>query len=425
MPDRPLIDTTQDTANELYFDLQLRHQIGVRRLSAGVVKEMLVTLSQADKELVSMLRSRLPELANGPRFAGTVGGIETKRYERLRDSIILMRRKLWAQVNKTNTSELLDMAEVEAGFEIQMLEKSVPVRISFATVSAEQVISSIVSKPFGGGFGSARTLEEWFSSVAQTDQAAVINSLRQGIVQGRTIESMVREIAGTRKNQFTDGILSTSRRNAETIVRTGVNHISNAARESIWTANSDVISMLRWTATLDGRTSMICMSRDGSATTLDGSKLPAGVRRLVPPGARPPAHPNCRSVMIAILSGQGISDIMGDRPFVRDTRTRSFREKDFRAEAREADRTRWNNSSPAERNQLVKIRRDKWSKENVGTLPASTDYDTWLRRQPPAFQDEVLGFKKAEKFRGGVPLSKYVDETGRELTLKQFKALGL
>ena len=81
---------------------------------------------------------------------------------------------------------------------------------------------------------------------------------------------------------------------------------------------------------------------------------------------------------------------------------------------------------------------DKWSKgrirEMVGPVPATTTYQTWLKGQSVAFQNEILGNTKAKLFRdGGLQLDKFVNRNGDELTLSElaskhaeaFRAAGL
>ena len=75
----------------------------------------------------------------------------------------------------------------------------------------------------------------------------------------------------------------------------------------------------------------------------------------------------------------------------------------------------------AQRTNAVKRGRRAWTKENVGTVPNLTNYDTWLRKQPTAFQNEVLGLRKARAFRKGLKLDKFIDRKGNELTLVQLK----
>ncbi len=126
--------------------------------------------------------------------------------------------------------------------------------------------------------------------------------------------------------------------------------------------------------------------------------------------------------MTAVLDALALADSMGSRPFVRDTRTRRFREKDFRAEAKtRVGPARWKKMTRAQRSNAVRSDRRAWTKENVGTVPAMTSYDTWLRKQPTVFQNEVLGIRKARAFRKGLKLDKFIDRKGNELTLVQLK----
>jgi hypothetical protein len=100
--------------------------------------------------------------------------------------------------------------------------------------------------------------------------------------------------------------------------------------------------------------------------------------------------------------------IAGDRPFVADARTRAERERDFRRQAKEEGIS-------------IQEVRQRWADEHVGQEPASTSYQDWLRRQPNGFQDEVLGRGKAELFREGLPLERFVDASGRVLNLDELR----
>ena len=69
-----------------------------------------------------------------------------------------------------------------------------------------------------------------------------------------------------------------------------------------------------------------------------------------------------------------------------------------------------------ERLDAQRAKRDAWAAENVGTVPARTTYDQWLRRQPAAFQDEVLGRTKGKAFRKGATVDDFVDALGRPVS---------
>lgn len=381
------------TANEIYRDAAIRNQIGVRRYSQGLTRRISSALEQADAELAAKLRERLAT------FAGSRVDVTSQRWKALLADIQKSRREVLGGVEATAQRELQELSTQEATRELNMLQTAVPIEISFAAVAAPQLEAIVESKPFQG-----KLLADWFSGLKVGDASRLTQALQLGMLEGEPIDSIVRRIVGTRANQYTDGILSITRRDATAIVRTAVNHVSNEARGAVWEANDDIISAKVWTATLDGRTTVLCASRDGKGVPVGDNPLPEGVEPLTPPNATPPAHMNCRSVMVALIDGLGL---IGDRPVVVDTRTRKQREVDFRALAKESGKT-------------IQEIRAEWAARVVGRVPSTTTYEQFLRRQSSKFQEEVLGVTKAQLFRnGGLRLDQFVDRAGNELTLEE------
>lgn len=394
-------------ANQALFDAALRHQVAVRRYSSTLLKRMAELLEEADRDLVAHLRTKLS------RAIGATDS--TARLEVLIREIRAMREAIGKAVEDLVNGELIDFAALEADWEQAIITSTVPVELVLAAPQLDTLRAIVESQPFQGRF-----LADWFSSQRRVDQEKLEQALRLGMANGETLDDIVRRVVGTRANKYADGILAINRRNAEAVVRTAVNHVSNAARGALWTANEDIIWALRWTATLDGRTSPICQSRDGDLAMVGENRLPAGQTALDPKDARPPAHVNCRSTMVAVLSPDGV---LGDRPFVRDARTRGAREVDFRAEAKAKAGSSWSSMSEAERRAAAGRIRSAWAAENIGQVPAATTYAEWMGRQPRAFQDEVLGPTRAAAFRSGaVKLDDFVDRAGRELTIKELRA---
>lgn len=371
-------------ANEEYFNASLRHAIDVRRFQIGTVKKLLPILEQADKELTSQLRGMLEELG----VPVSRMSYSAQRLKALLDDVRAARAEAFRRIQEDLTSDLTDFARLEAKVEEEILAASVPVTLSLASVSLRTIASVIEKNPFNGAI-----LGQWFKTLALADQQRLNQAITLGIANGETIDQIIRRVVGTKANNYQDGALSVSRRNAEAIVRTAVNHVSNSTRQEVWNENQDIISGERWVSTLDGRTSAVCRARDGTIYDV-------GV------GPRPPAHWNCRSVMVAVLNGVGV---IGDRPFVVDDRRNNVRQVDFRAEAKA-------------RGVSVQQVRAEWAQKNVGQTPAATTYQEWLSKQSAAFQDKVLGDKKGKLFRdGGLKLDQFVDRVGTELTLKQLK----
>lgn len=399
-------------ANEDLFDAAIRHQIGIRRFAAGEIREMLAILSKSDRELLALIQK-----------SGVNDSFATKRLRALYKDIRELRTVAMNEMRKELRKDLVELAKAEQVFETRMFTAAIPVQIDYAVASAAQLRALVSVEPFSGGTNNARNLNQWFVSLRAADQARIVGAIQQGIILGEGTDQITRRIRGTRANQFSDGVLLTTRRNAEAITRTAVNHVSNASRELFWEENAEVIDYLRWNAVLDGRTSAICQARDGHNAPLTGSDttdVPSP--KLSPATARPPAHPNCRSVMTAVLDAPGVANVIGERPFVRDARTRRQRQIDFRADAKErVGAAQWKKLSTGQRNALVRTERNAWADANIGTVPADVTYDQWLRRQSTTFQNEVLGPSRGKAFRKGLNVDKFVDRQGNELTLDELK----
>jgi len=260
--------------NEELWDAQLRHAIGVRRLSSGQARRVLALLEKSDDELAEKLATRA---------AGDVlrnGNFTTKRFKLLSRDIALMRKEVFAEILAAHREELLKLSGAEQEFAKQLLEFYVPVRLEYAVASAATLRALVTTQPFSGGANAARTLAQWWERTAAVDQRRILDAVQLGMVQQEAIPSIVRRVV-----EGTD----LTRVNAEAVVRTAVNHVSNASREAFFDENAELIETLRWTSTLDGRTTAICRARDGHFAPV--GEHPAPEPRLEPPTARPPAHP--------------------------------------------------------------------------------------------------------------------------------------
>ena len=292
------------TANEVYLDAVLRHQIDIRRYTLGEIQRIRALLEEADRDLVAQLREMLSSF-------DLPAGRDDFTIQRIRALLEDVRAARTATMEALRTGveeRLTQLAPLEGRHEEDVLLASIPVQLELATVRLAQLRAVVKRGAFEG-----QLLSQWFSQLAAQDQQRLERALAIGMTNGETLEQILRRVVGTRAGAYQDGILSISRRNAEAIVRTAVNQVSNDARAEVWDANSDIIEGERWTATLDGRTSAICRARDGQV-------FPLGE------GPRPPAHFNCRSVMVAVISGVGVA---GERPYVVDTRRPDARRADF------------------------------------------------------------------------------------------------
>jgi SPP1 gp7 family putative phage head morphogenesis protein len=197
------------------------------------------------------------------------------------------------------------------------------------------------------------------------------NTVRNGWAQGKTLSQMVREVIGTKAGGYKDGILETSRRAASTVIHTATQHVANAARQSVWEANGDIVEKYQWVSTLDRRTTQQCKS-------LDGRQFEPGK------GPMPPIHPNCRSTTIAVLGKEW--------DWLDEGGTRA-------------------SSGP-----------------NPGYVPAGESYYDWLKKQPEGFQKVALGPTRAKLFAdGGLTPDRFAElNLGRDfepLTLSEMRLI--
>lgn len=399
------------TANELYQDALLRRALEVDALEAATIRRVVTLLNNTEDDVADIIRRRLE------RIGDPQSHIVTDRFRQTLDEIDAIRSRAWLEGREVMRSDLFDASAGQAGATADDIVRSVGIDMAVTIPSATLLRSIVTTQPFRG-----RVLNEWARGLESDDLRRIHDQIKIGLVEGEGIDAIVRRIVGTRANQFKDGVLEISRRNAQAVVRTANTHVSNAAREAVWEANADIVLGLRWTATLDGRTTPICMSRDGKVTELPGAEeeLPASMERLIPAAARPPAHFSCRSIMVAILSPDGV---VGNRPTVTDTRTRRQREVDFRKNAREkAGAEEWKRLDRKGRDALIREERSRWAAERVGSVPAETTYQQFLSRQSAAFQNDVLGSTRGRLFRsGGLGVDDLVTRQGRRIPLAELR----
>ena len=338
-----------DSVNDQILDRLTRHSIGLQRLSTATVRKVLAALRRSDSRIVQRLLDE------------DISQLSRTRMEGLLRSLRRVIDGAYADATGALQIDLEALAVYEGEFQTDMFRRVLPVRLETVAPGAEQIVAAINSRPFQG-----RLLREVYRELPASAFRRVRDTIRGGFIEGRTTDQIVRDLRGTRAQGYADGILARSRRDVESVVRTAVNHTANTAREYTYEANDDLVKGVRWTSTLDGRTSLVCAARDG--TVYEPGK-----------GPRPPAHFNCRSSTSPVL--------------------KSWRELGFDADELPA-------STRASMN---------------GQVPADTDYDAWLRRQPRDFQEDVLGPRRAELFRAGLRMDRFVDRAGAEYTLDQLR----
>lgn len=329
----------------------------LERLKAGNIKNIDVFLRQAaDAIRAQLAKGELTEYSQG-RLDAQLAAI--------RDDL----SKAYGDAAKQIDLDLREYSQYAGDAEVRAMEAIVRPGLELAAPSPAQIYTAAYAKPLGSGKYAAmmRPLIDGWASGA-VDRAE--NVLRLGYFQGKTNQQITQELIGTKARQYQDGVIAVSRRGAEAVVRTSMQHMAGQAREAFIQANSDIIAKVEWVSTLDDRTTIQCQALDGQEFPLDS-------------GPRPPLHINCRSAVVPVLANK----------YLRDTLSQG--------------RTRASADGP---------------------VSAGQTYYEWLKGQPASFQDEALGKTRAELFRdGGLTSQRFAElQLGKNfepLTLDEMRRL--
>jgi len=376
--------------NNALKDAALRHQVFLQRYGGATANKIIALLARSDADLVGRIAARMEKI---DKRGFDLGPATTQRLQRLLDEIRVQQSDLYKAVHNELRSDLTKLTDVEVKINADRLKEAIGVDLGILRPAPETLRAAVVSQPFRG-----RILKEWVSGLEAGKVRALTDAIRIGITQGATTADIVRRVRGTAARKFKDGILEINRRNAEILVRTATNHVATRARELLFEANDDVVKGVQWIATLDNRTCPICAGLDG--------QMDKELR-----GMTPPAHAGCRCTLTpvvrswdelakdgALKRGRGADDI--DTLF-----QKRLREKGFSAE------------------EAATIKRNTRASMD-GQVSGKLTYSDWLRRQPAAFQDDVIGVTKGRLFRSGkIDLDRFIDsKTARPLTLVELRA---
>lgn len=267
-------------------------------------------------------------------------------------------------------AELLERAEEigfgGADFELRSLATTVA-----GTQVAQPTAAAVRSAVFQRGLGvNGAKLSDYVTGWVNAQPARVADLARKAYARGMTVQELTQAYMGDKKLRGRNGMKFRTRREAETVARTMVQHAASAARESVWEENKDIVTGFKFVATLDGRTSPICRA-------LDGKKFNVGK------GPIPPLHFNCRSVTVPIVDPELGLD------FLDEGATRSSKD---------------------------------------GYVSADTDFYDWLKGQDADYQDTVLGKTRGQLFReGGLTKDQFValnmDKDLGQRTLAEMRVL--
>lgn len=350
------------STNERLVDLFMERAVDLVRLEAGTRDRVLVFLHELETEISSAI---VRVDAAGVRDAAR----QRKRLQDLLKFVSSTIRSTYRDISTLLAREIREVADLEYAWTANAFNTAT--RASFVdTVITRGFLQTLVSNVLIQG----ATSRDWWSRQAQGLADRFADEMRKGMALGETNAKLVERLRGP------SGLMRISHTSAERLVRASVQAAANTARESMYDRNSDLIKALQWSATLDTRTSVYCITRDGHNYSPDRKHTPldGGPKWLEGPGK---IHWGCRSTSVPVL--------------------KSWRELGIDAD---------------EVPETTRASMD-------GQVPAQTTFETWLKKQPIERQNTVLGVGKADLWRSGkIDFRDLVDQNGRPLTTEELRA---
>ncbi len=324
------------------MDRETRRQILVQRFGESTWRREIAPIIRAMRDDVqALLRGTDVQRLRGAAILSEIDALVSARTGKLQTTLF-------------DQMDAFGSDEVE--FQAALLGRAISVDV--ARPNPTQLASAITSAPMeliSGQNIERKTLRGIVSQFSNKKRTEIRRLIATGSVEGRTSDQIARDVGRL--------VQTRTAQQARTLVRTATNHTASVARQETMRANADVLDGERFIATLDGKTSLTCIS-------LDRTIHPIGQ------GPMPPVHWGCRSTRVGVIKEE-------------------FRIPGLDGERASAD----------------------------GPVNAQTTYGGFLKRQSPEFQNEVLGPERAELFRSGkVSIQKFTDDAGRVLNLDELRA---
>ena len=231
----------------------ISHQIWLQRTASGAVKDLAPFIQEMRDEIKRQV------LLFGD------DGRSTARLNKLLRDLEEALTGLTGDWQTKLTEDLKELAAYEAEWNVKTLTANV--NAEFVTPTVEQVWAAAEFQPLSLS-DKPVDFTKLMSGWGETEVARLVTGVKMGFVQGQTTRQIVKNVVGA------GGLADISERNAATVIRTALSHVSNEARNETYRQNDDIIEKYEIVATLDSRTSTICRSLDGQEYEIGKGPMP-------------------------------------------------------------------------------------------------------------------------------------------------------
>jgi SPP1 gp7 family putative phage head morphogenesis protein len=355
------------SANDEVQSKTIIRQIRLARVEEQLARDVQVILrslkKRVEKELVffypNKTESAIFKKEQLNEFLKEIDGLITDSYKRVKDTVegninsVAASQDAWTQKTINNA------------FKAPLITKTLGKRTLENYARGVFIEGTRVGDWINKGKGSN------IQSLAKKYNSGIERIVRNNLILGLSNRATVKEVSD---------FSTLTRRDADAIVRTASQTASNQVSLDVFKLNDDVIKGVQWVATLDKRTTVICIELDNLIWKYDkqGFLIPDGHGKVFP---GPIAHWRCRSTQIPVTIGFG--DL--------DSKTKS-RLEDMPESTRQ---------------------------DLGGQVTEPLNARQWLERQSRATQDDILGIRKAQLLRDGKLDNKSLtDFSNNPLTLK-------
>jgi len=260
-----------ESRNTQIADALTERQLQVGRVETQLRREAWAILALLESEIVSSLKSNDP--TDFVLLVRRRREVETLMAEEI-DPLIQAR---YEQLARQMDAAMGRLAVQEAGVvqrSVQGVRDEPSLGTPADTALRRRVADSRFPSPATPTDFSTTGADWWQrqgASVAQRvgDQLMVSVSLEESLTQAVT------RIRGTSDQAFTDGIMARARDDAARLVRTQTTNAVGEARVAVAERNVPRL-VLRHSSLRDGKTSLICIARDGKRFTADPAHTPIG-----------------------------------------------------------------------------------------------------------------------------------------------------
>lgn len=393
--------------NKNLADLALviaQHQMLLQLLGATWAGIIIGALYASEKPFFRMLEKQLPGITAGALMTAADVAKIKKKVRKITD----LRRMAMEQAKQEIMADAMKMVENELHWAKKITSELSPAGGKKTKMPPAKVTSTLPQNTIADG----KLVQDYFDSVADVEAIKIEQAVIEGVRSGKTIPELRDTIAGTAKNDFTDGIMETTRNAAVNMARTVCNAVANNAKDAFYQANSDVITGVEILATLDGRTCPICAG-------LDRTRYPLGK-----PHPALPVHHQCRCVLLPVTP---LSDLVEeDRPMAK---------RDFMADAKKRyeekyPNKKWEDLAPSTRKKKYYEEMRRFEKETgepaYTQVPGGVSFREYFTKyMTPEQQRDWLGPKRYELWKkGNLPLDRFIPPyPNKQLTVERLKEL--